>query len=609
MRRTTRLTVLVATLAALSVLFSGLALADIVQVNETTLRNDDASKAPGDTGTVTVWVDHNSDAATTGDPDGSGCNADADNPLLVTLASSDTARVLLPTDSTVSISDCGTPGARSLTFSVPSTATNGTATISASVTGGKPNGNKTYVTTATDTMTVTVSGASSKQNQTITFNQPTTPQAYGNTFNVNPTADSGLAVSLAATGPCTVAAATTGYDVTMNSSTGNCVLTASQAGNATYNAATSVQRTVAATTRAASVTPTAASKTYGDADPTLTGTLSGFLAADNVSATYSRAAGETVAGGPYMISATLSGTLTHYSITYNTANFTISQRNASVTPNAASKTYGTNDPSPLTTGTLTGFLTADNVTATYGRVAGENVADGPYTISATLSPAGVLANYNITYNTALFTINKANQTVTFTSTAPSNARVGDEYTPTATGGGSGNAVTFGASGACSISAGKVVMTGIGACTVTADQAGDANHNAATQQSQQFNVFYNFTGFFQPVENLPFRNTVKAGRAIPVKFKLGGYQGMDIFNTVPGTTTQGPISTNITCTSASSDEIETTLAVTNSTLSYDSVSDTYTYTWKTDSAWAGKCRTFKLNLKDGSTHSFQVALFK
>ena len=36
-------------------------------------------------------------------------------------------------------------------------------------------------------------------------------------------------------------------------------------------------------------------------------------------------------------------------------------------------------------------------------LAGENV--GSYTISATLSPSGVLGNYNITYNTATFTIN------------------------------------------------------------------------------------------------------------------------------------------------------------------------------------------------------------
>src|SRR5260370_10521867 len=124
--------------------------------------------------------------------------------------------------------------------------------------------------------------------------------------------------------------------------------------------------------------------------------------------------GETVAGGPYTISATLSpaAVLANYNITYNTASFTINKPTSSATPNAASKAYGTADPSPLTTGTLTGFLTADNVTATYSRTTGETGAGDPYTIIATLSPAAVLANYNITYNTASFTINKATASVT-----------------------------------------------------------------------------------------------------------------------------------------------------------------------------------------------------
>src|SRR5205807_2145954 len=164
--------------------------------------------------------------------------------------------------------------------------------------------------------------------------------------------------------------------------------------------------------KTASVTPNAKSKTYGDADPTLTGTLSGFLAADGVTGTYSRAPGETVAGGPYTISATLSppGVLGNYQITYNTAEFTIDKKTASVTPNAKSKTYG--DADPTLTGTLSGFLAADGVTGTYSRAPGETVAGGPYTISATLSPPGVLGNYQITYNTAEFTIDKKARSVT-----------------------------------------------------------------------------------------------------------------------------------------------------------------------------------------------------
>ena len=38
----------------------------------------------------------------------------------------------------------------------------------------------------------------------------------------------------------------------------------------------------------------------------------------------------------------------------------------------------------------------------------------------------------------------------------------------------------------------------------------------------------FGGFFQPVEDPPKVNTVKAGRAVPVKFTLGGDHGLNIF---------------------------------------------------------------------------------
>jgi hypothetical protein len=129
--------------------------------------------------------------------------------------------------------------------------------------------------------------------------------------------------------------------------------------------------------------------------------------ADNVTATYTRAAGETVLGGPYHITATLApaAVLSNYTITNAGADFTINARNATWTTNAASKTYGDADPSPLTTGSGTNFLAADGVTATYTRAAGETVLGGPYHITATLAPAAVLSNYNITNAGASFIIN------------------------------------------------------------------------------------------------------------------------------------------------------------------------------------------------------------
>src|SRR5258706_466466 len=191
----------------------------------------------------------------------------------------------------------------------------------------------------------------------------------------------------------------------------------------------------------ASVTPDAASKTYGDADPSFTGTLTGFLVADGVTASYSRTPGETVAGSPYTISAVLSpaGVLSNYAITYNTANFTINQKVASVTPNVATKEYGSADPA--FSGTLSGFLAGDGVTAGYSRIAGETVAGSPYTINAVLKPAGVLSNYSITYNTASFTITTKAASVTPNPATTIYGSADPAFTGTLTGFLAGDGVT------------------------------------------------------------------------------------------------------------------------------------------------------------------------
>ncbi|HXL90252.1 MAG TPA: putative Ig domain-containing protein [Streptosporangiaceae bacterium] len=91
-----------------------------------------------------------------------------------------------------------------------------------------------------------------------------------------------------------------------------------------------------------------------------------------------------------------------------------------------------------------------------------------------------------------FTIGQAAQAVTFTSTPPSPAVVGGTYIPAATGGGSGNPVTFSidsasTSGACSISSGTVSFASPGTCTVDANQAGNAGYTAAPQAQQVITV--------------------------------------------------------------------------------------------------------------------------
>jgi sugar lactone lactonase YvrE len=180
---------------------------------------------------------------------------------------------------------------------------------------------------------------------------------------------------------------------------------------------------------AASVTPAAASKTYGASDPALSGSLAGFIAFDNVTAAYSRASGETVAGGPYTISATLSpsSALANYNVTYNTANFTIAPAPLTVAAQDASMAYGS--PLPSLTGTLTGVVNNDAITATYATTATSSSPAGKYVITATLVDANnKLSNYSVTNKPGTLTIDAlANVTVTL-STSSTTSYYGDALT-------------------------------------------------------------------------------------------------------------------------------------------------------------------------------------
>jgi hypothetical protein len=99
-----------------------------------------------------------------------------------------------------------------------------------------------------------------------------------------------------------------------------------------------------------------------------------------------------------------------------------------------------------------------------------------------------------------------------------------------------------------------------------------------------------------VANPPAVNQMKAGRAVPVKFSLGGNLGLNIL--APGY----PQSQQIACpTSATIAPAEETTTSGKSTLTYDSGKKQYVYIWKTEKSWAGTCRQFTLRLIDGYDH--------
>jgi hypothetical protein len=153
------------------------------------------------------------------------------------------------------------------------------------------------------------------------------------------------------------------------------------------------------------------SKMYGETDPVLTYTDSGYQGTDDnsiLSGALSRVAGEDV--GTYVIE---QGTLTagdNYDIVFISDDFTINKATLTITADSGqSKVYGETDP--VLTYTVSGYQRSDDdniLSGALSRIAGENV--GTYAIEQGTLTAG--DNYDIVFVSDDFTINKATLTIT-----------------------------------------------------------------------------------------------------------------------------------------------------------------------------------------------------
>ena len=289
---------------------------------------------------------------------------------------------------------------------------------------------KSHVPTATvtnavegDTVTVTVTGGQTNAgNYTATATKVSNsnyalPDTTGCDFTIAPKNISDMTVNLSAAaltyngkaqtkavasvrdGSTTLSS---GRDYTVSGATqtnaGHYELTVTGTGN--YTGSKTVAWEIAPKT--VTITANNASKVYGEADPTLTATVSGVVSGDTIVATASRADGNNV--GSYTISAAVDTNSSqyiagNYNINLVNATFTINPKAVTVTANDAEKTYGEKDPQ--LTATVTGLLGEDSITYDVTRKEGDNA--GTYTITA--SGAATQGNYTITYVTGKFTIN------------------------------------------------------------------------------------------------------------------------------------------------------------------------------------------------------------
>jgi CSLREA domain-containing protein len=219
--------------------------------------------------------------------------------------------------------------------------------------------------------------------QTITFPSPATPLTYGAApITLTATASSTLPVTFAlVSGPATLSGST--LRVT---GAGTIVVEASQGGNATYAAATPVQRNMQVNPAPLAIVVNSATRSYGTANPTFTGTPGTFVNGDTAASTglsYTTTATSNSPAGTYPITAVLSNAPAAQNYSMNMTEGTLTVLPAApvlLLAPVAAQIYGT-APFPVTA------TSTSNAAITY------SVLSGPATIAGnlvTLTGAGTV---------------------------------------------------------------------------------------------------------------------------------------------------------------------------------------------------------------------------
>ncbi|MDR9396278.1 fibronectin type III domain-containing protein, partial [Pontimonas sp.] len=377
------------------------------------------------------------------------------------------------------IDDSDTP---TVTFSAT-----GTCVIRATASeGGK------YQSATTDvTLTVT------KTAQTITFTAPGDKTYGDSSFSLTASASSSESVTVTHSDAdiCTVS----GTTVTIVS-VGTCTLTASQSGTDSYAAATDVVRSFTIAPKALTMTVSIDDKDYdGSSAATVASpSLSGLVSDDSVSVVsdeITAAFANPDAGSSKPVSVTLGdGVLSgdrsdRYTVTVaSTPTASINKVNQATLSfaSASSMTFGESLELVAIGGSGSGGLSYDYVSGPCSVTDSTVTTSGAGSCVVTATRAAS-TNYNAqTTSNFTITVNKANQSINFTSSVPVSAVSGTTYTPTATAT-SGETVSFdittGRDTVCSISSGVVTFLTSGTCVIEASQSEGDDYNAAPSVTQ------------------------------------------------------------------------------------------------------------------------------
>ena len=293
------------------------------------------------------------------------------------------------------------------------------------------------------------------------------------------------------TGVCTVAGSTvTGI------SAGTCTIAANQAGSSpSYSPAAQV-------TQSFSIGQGSQSITFGAA-PTIvvagSGSVSATGGASGNPVTFSSqttgvctVAGSTVTGvsaGTCTIAANQASNSNYTAAPQVTQSFSIGQGSQSITFGAAPTIVVAGTGAVSATGGASGNpVTFSSQTTGVCTVAGSTVTGvGAGTCTIAANQAGT-SNYTAAPQvTQSFSIGQGSQSITF-GAAPTIVFPGTGAV-SATGGASGNPVTFTSqtTGVCTVAGSTVTGVSAGTCTIAANQAGTSNYTAAPQVTQSFSI--------------------------------------------------------------------------------------------------------------------------
>ena len=333
-----------------------------------------------------------------------------------------------------------------------------------------------------------------KASQTITIESIAGKFIAAAPFDIQAsTTASGAVLTYAVDGPATISGST----VTLTGQPGSVTVTVSQAGNTNYLAAsaqTSFNVTDPSLQNQSITFGALAAKTFGDAPFALAGSASSGL---SVSYASSNASVATIDGGTLTIVGAGTTTITAMqagNASYNPASqvqqvLTVSKGNQEITitaidtklvtaaafevqasvNTALTLVYGVSGPASISGSTIT-------------------VSGAAGTVTVTVSQAGN-GNYNAAEKSIAFeVVNKLNQAIIFEAIA-AKAFGTASFDLTATGGASGNPVTFtsGNVAVATISGNTVTIVGAGVATITANQAGSDSYNAAASVEQTLTV--------------------------------------------------------------------------------------------------------------------------